>query len=126
MIIMRSVILLTATLMGVWFIFDGLRAIVQGDYTTASSGPHAGQLGPWSKLVGAAGVNPRGTAMKVIHVFAGASWLLSAVLFAAKPSLGRPMLAVSAVCSLWYLPLGTVLAMAELCMLFLPQVRNIK
>lgn len=52
-----------------WMAFDGVRALATGDYVTPSSGPYAGQLGPWSQVVSAVGIPPRSTAMKAI--FAG-------------------------------------------------------
>ncbi len=51
-----------------WFLFDGLYALITGDYVTPKSGEHAGQLGPWSSVVSAVGITPRSTAMKLIFV----------------------------------------------------------
>jgi hypothetical protein len=43
--------------------------------------------------------------------------------FLCNPAAGRIALGVSSICTLWYLPIGTVLAIAELVMLISPQVR---
>lgn len=119
-------ILLIAVLIGGWFSYDGVRAFTKGDYTTASSGAYAGQLGPWSKVVSAVGIDPRGSAMKSAHVALGVFWLISALLFAVSPRVGWAMLATCSVGSLWYLPFGTLTGIIELVLLFLPQVRNLK
>lgn len=44
-----------------WMAFDGMRALLVGDYVTPRSGPYAGQLGPWARLVSAVGIEPRST-----------------------------------------------------------------
>jgi hypothetical protein len=123
---MRSIITGIALLIGGWLAFDGTRALVAGDYTTAKSGPYAGQLGPWSRVVSALGLNPRSQLMKYIHVVLGVLWLVSLVVFAIKPTLGWWALLVSSIFSLWYLPIGTILALVELSLLFLPQIRNLR
>jgi hypothetical protein len=64
---------------GAWMTFDGTRALKVGDYVTPSSGAHAGQLGPWNYVVRAVGIPPRSTAMKVIFVVYGLSWLVIAI-----------------------------------------------
>ena len=115
-----------AFLIGAWLTFDGTRALVTGNYTTAKSGPHAGQLGPWSRVVAALGIDPIGQPMKYLHVALGVAWLASMLAFVFNPPLGRGMIAISSLCSLWYLPLGTILSLVELCLLFLPQIRNLR
>lgn len=120
----RVAIAVLATLMGCWLTYDGTRALTQGDYTTPQSGPYAGRLGPWSSLVSAVGLNPRSVTIKALHVSLGLFWLLGALAFIAKPHLGRPTLVVLSVCTLWYLPFGTVLAVIELTLLFLSRIRN--
>jgi hypothetical protein len=47
----RTAILAVSLVMGAWLLFDGFRALATGHYTTPASGPYAGQLGPWSRLV---------------------------------------------------------------------------
>lgn len=122
----RIIIAGIALFIGSWLAFDGTRALVAGDYTTAKSGPYAGRLGPWSKVVSAMGMDPRSGLIKWLHIGLGMFWLVSLVAFALKPTLGWWTLLASSVCSVWYLPLGTVLSLAELCLLFLPQIRNLR
>ena len=115
-----------AFLIGGWLVFDGTRALVTGTYTTAKNGPYAGQLGPWSRIVSALGLDPRGLPIKCVHVALGACWLMSIVTFFLKPGLGWWALFFSSVFSLWYLPVGTLLSLIEIGLLFLPQIRNLR
>jgi len=62
--------------------------------------------------------------MKGVHLLLGLLWLVSLLMFFTKPAFGRNALVGCCVLSLWYLPVGTVLSVAELCLLFLPFVRN--
>src|SRR3982751_2702200 len=71
----KFVIPAIALLVGSWMFFDGLRAWIVGDYLTPRTGAHAGQLGPWSRVVSAVGLDPRGAAMKTIHIIFGLAWL---------------------------------------------------
>ena len=123
---LKFAVSLVALLIGGWFVYDGARAFQKGDYTTPSSGSHAGQLGPWAKLVALVGIDPRGVPMKSTHIVLGVFWLIAALLFVAKPHFGWLALVVSSVCSLWYLPIGTVFAVLELGLLFTSQIRNLK
>jgi hypothetical protein len=88
------VVLVMALVEGGWLAFDGGRALVVGDYVTRQSAP--GQLGPWSKVVSAVGIEPRSTLMKTIHLALG----------------------------LWYLPLGTILSLIQIVLLLLPVLRS--
>ena len=115
-----------AFLIGSWLAYDGTRALVMGDYTTAKSGPHAGQLGPWSHVAAALGLDPRGGLMKSIHVGLGAAWLIAMIVFFINPTPGWWALLICAIGSLWYLPVGTFLGIVEICLLLLPQIRNLR
>ncbi|MCA9069343.1 MAG: hypothetical protein KDA84_10490 [Planctomycetaceae bacterium] len=117
------VVLLLAFVEGGWLAFDGGRALVVGDYVTPSSGPYAGQLGPWSKVVKAFGVAPRSTFMKSIHLVLGVVWLIAIVCFAIRVSGAWWGLLICAIASLWYLPLGTLLSGIQIVLLLLPQLR---
>jgi hypothetical protein len=89
--------------------FDGIRAFTVGDYVTPKSGPHAGQLGAWSRLVQAIGIEPRSNLMKGIHVVQGALTLAVLGCFLAKLPWAATGLLCLAIAGLWYLPVGTVL-----------------
>lgn len=103
-----------ALLLGGWLTFDGSRAWIVGDFITPSSGPYAGQLGPWSKVIRALGLEPRGKLVKALHVALGAGWLAAATVFVLRPAAGWWCLAACAVGTLWYLPIGTVISILVL------------
>ena len=95
---------------GGWMVFDGLRALVTGDYTTPRAGAYAGQLGPWSELVQAVGIPPRSTAMKLVFVVLGLIWLVAAYGLARQRPWALQLSLGIAVATLWYLPVGTAVA----------------
>ena len=101
------IVVALALIAGSWMAFDGTRALTVGDYVTPKNGPYAGQLGPWHHVVEAVGIGPRSTVMKLTFVVFGVAWLLIAVAFARGASWARAALLTIAVCSLWYLPVGT-------------------
>lgn len=114
-----------ALILGGWFTFEGVRACLTGEYTTAKSGPHAGQLGPWTRIVSSVGLEPKSGIIKGLHLTLGICWLLGIIAFFVSPALGWWTLLLSAVFSLWYLPIGTVLSLVELGLLLLPRIRNL-
>lgn len=107
-------------LLGAWLCFDGLRALVVGDYVTPRTGRYAGQLGPWSATFRALGIDPRSTPVKMLHVAVGAALIASVVLIMVSPRLGWRCLLASCVCALWYLPFGTLAMLIALVLLLLP------
>jgi hypothetical protein len=121
---LRSLAISLGVLLGGWLMFDGVRALTVGDYVTPTSGDYAGQLGPWSQVVAAVGVEPRSSLMKGTHVLLGGFWLLSAGGFAIRRSWAWPAMAIAAGTSLWYLPLGTLIGVIELALLLGPLRRQ--
>lgn len=117
MSIARIAVLALTLLEAGWMTFDGARALVMGDYVTPRAGAHAGQLGPWQHVVSAIGIAPRSTAMKLIFITYGLSWLLIAVGFARGTSWGWTAMVVAAVASLWYFPIGTLCSVVQLVLL---------
>ncbi|MEZ6195762.1 MAG: hypothetical protein R3F20_08540 [Planctomycetota bacterium] len=117
------IVVALAVLEGGWMAFDGGRAFVVGDYVTPRSGPYAGQLGPWSKVVAAVGIEPRSTAMKAIHLLVGLAGLVAAAGFVARTAWGWKALLIFAICGLWYLPFGTLLGVVQIVLLLLPALR---
>lgn len=123
---LRWVVLAIALIQGGWFTFDGSRALIVGDYLTASRGPRAGQLGPWSRIVSALGLEPRSKSIKCLHLILGITWLISLITFAMRPDLGWWAILGCSIASLWYLPLGTVLSMVALLLLLTTQLRSLR
>ena len=117
---LRWIIILLALLQAGWMAFDGSRALIVGDYVTPSSGEYAGQLGPWSRLVAAAGIPPRSILMKSIFVIYGLIWLLITAAFAfTNAPWSWPAMFLAALLSLWYLPIGTALGLLQLLLLLI-------
>jgi len=118
--------LVVALQIGGWLVFDGSRAFIVGDYVTRRTGPRAGELGPWSHIVEAVGLQPRGTVVKCLHVVLGVCWLASCVCFFISPHRGWWALLISSICTLWYLPVGTALSLIEIAILLSPSMRSLK
>ena len=118
------IVLALAFIEGGWLAFDGGRALVVGDYVTPRSGPSAGQLGPWSRVVSAVGIEPRSTLMKSIHLGLGVVWLGVMVCFAMGLSWAWAAMLACAVLGLWYFPFGTVLGIVQIILLLLPSLRG--
>ena len=108
--VLRSCIVVLALGPGVFMTFDGLRALLVGDYLTPTSGPYAGQLGPWSDVVSAVGIAPRSSPMKVLFVLFGVAWLWAIAGFLRRRPWSTRALAIVAVATLWYLPVGTLMS----------------
>jgi len=117
------VVLVLAFVEGGWLAFDGGRALLVGDYVTPRGGRHAAQLGPWSKLVSAVGIDPRSTGTKLIHLALGLVWLGVMAGFALGSSWAWTGMVVCAVLGLWYLPFGTLLSLIQIGLLLLPALR---
>jgi hypothetical protein len=65
----------------------------------------------------ALGVDPRGTGLKIVFLVYASLWLAALVGYLRYPPPWRPVLAIVAVGTLWYLLPGTVLSIAELVLL---------
>jgi hypothetical protein len=89
-----------------WMLFDGARALIAGDYVTPTTGQYVGQLGPWSNLVEAIGIEPRSTLMKSIFVVYGLAWARGAMI-------------IVCILGLWFLPIGTVTNLISLILLLI-------
>jgi len=107
-----------------WMAFDGARALIVGDYVTPKTGQYTGQLGPWSKVVQAVGIEPRSTLMKLIFVIYGLAYLLAMVAFMMKVSWAWTAMITLAALGLWYLPFGTLINVIVIVLLMLPAPRS--
>jgi hypothetical protein len=122
--VLRGLIVVLALGPGLFMTFDGSRALLLGDYLTLKSGRFAGQLGPWSEVVSTVGIAPRSTFMKVIFVVLGMAWLGANAAFQRRKHRSAGALAVLAVLTLWYVPLGTVMSVLVLVGLVLLEWRS--
>jgi hypothetical protein len=106
--LIRGLVVFLAAAQGGWLTYDGGRALVVGDYVTRSSGPRAGELGPWSRLVSSIGLDPRSNMVKAAHVALGLAWLSTAMALVMRRRSARTLAFLCSVATLWYLPVGTV------------------
>lgn len=98
--------------------FDGMQALFTGHLVTPSSGAHAGELGPWRHVVQLAGIDPGGITMQVVFAAYGVMWLLIVIGFALRRPWGWPAMVTAAGGALWFLPVGTLLSLSQLALLF--------
>lgn len=118
MIWLRIVLVILGLIEGSWMAFDGTRALVVGDYFTPA-GARAGELGPWNHVVRAVGIPPRSTAMKLIFITYGVSWLVIALALAFRVTWASKAMLIAVVATLWYLPVGTIFGILQLAGLIL-------
>lgn len=117
----RWIVAVCALTVAGWFVFDGVHAVITGDYVTPSSGRFAGQLGPWARLVDLVGIDPRSTLMHVIFIAYGALWLPVIPLYLLKLPLTRLLMLAMAIGALWYIPFGTALCLVQIVLILLPR-----
>lgn len=115
--VVKAVLIVCVVVDAGWMAFDGGHALVLGDYVTPKSGKYAGQLGPWSKVVRAVGIQPRSTLMKSIFLVYGVLWLVVAAAYVIGVSGSWWGMVLLAVGGLWYLPFGTLLSVVQLVLL---------
>jgi len=117
--IIKWVIVLLATMNFGYMAFDGTRALIKGDYIRPRSGEYAGQLGPWSKVVGKVGIDPDSTTMKVLFVAWGLAGLFITACYALKMNWAANGLVLINIFSLWYLIPGTISSALQLALLLI-------
>ena len=110
---------------GGWMAFDGGRALIVGDYVMPRSGPHAGALGTWSKVVSTVGIEPRSTLMKTLFVVYGLGFVGLVGAFVLGVSKVWLALLVVAVLGLWYVPFGTLINAIVITLLVLGPLRAV-
>ena len=115
--VLKTALILCVVVEAGWMAFDGGRAIIVGDYVTPRTGQYAGQLGPWSRLVQAVGLQSRGTLMKSIFLVYGVGWLLVGAAYLAGLSWSWWGMLLLAIGALWYLPFGTLLSVIQIVLL---------
>ncbi len=108
---------------GGWMAFDGGRAMLVGDYVTPRSGPHAGALGTWSKVVSTVGIEPRSTLMKTLFVVYGLGFVGLVGVFVLGVSKAWLALLLVAALGLWYVPFGTLINAIVIALLVLGPLR---
>lgn len=99
--------------------YDGIRAIITGDYIRPKSGEYAGQLGPWTKLAEKIGIDPMSTLMKSIFVLFGITGLIITICFAVNVPWSWKAMLIFNICSLWNFYFGTMSSALQIILLII-------
>jgi hypothetical protein len=108
--IAKIIVSIIALVIGGWMIFDGIYVLITGKYF----GPE--KPGPWSDLVSFFGVNPFD--LGILFITLGVLWLSFLVGVLLKKAWAWFGAVFTAVATLWYLPVGTVLSLIYIALLF--------
>jgi hypothetical protein len=111
----RVLLAVVGLLAGGWMIMDGVHVMLRGKYI----GPE--KPGPWSIAFVKFGIDP--FRLGPMFVAFGALWLVFLAATLAGQTWGKYGAASVALASLWYLPLGTVLSLIYLAILYFKPIR---
>ena len=100
-----------------WMLFDGARRLIVGDYVRIN-----GQLGPWTRVVSAVGLDPMSTTVAVIFLACALFRGVATAGLLTRASWGWGAMMASSIAMLWYLPVGTAMAVLTIALLLLPGV----
>lgn len=106
----KIIVSIIASVIGGWMIFDGIHVLITGKYF----GPE--KPGPWSDLVSFFGINPFD--LGILFIILGVLWLLFLAGMLLKKTRSWYGAVFTAVATLWYLPVGTVLSLIYIALLF--------
>ena len=98
--------------LGGYMLVYGMHAFLTGDYFRPSSGPYAGKLGLWVIMWRLGGIDPHAPLVKAAFVALGIAWLVHAA-FIFLDKRNKIATVVLALLTVWYLPLGTLIALME-------------
>ena len=118
-VILKWTVVLLSTLNAGYMSFDGLRALILGDYIRPRHGQYAGKLGPWAELVRQIGIDPESTLMKLIFVAWGLAGLSFTFFFALDAAWAWNAMIIFAICSSWYLYMGTGSSIIQILLLII-------
>src|SRR5688500_18940743 len=99
-----------AALIGGWMVFDGVHVLLRGKYF----GPD--KPGPWSVPFARLGIDP--FALGPLFIVLGAAWFAFTIAGLLGHAWGWYGAAIVAVVTLWYFPLGTILSIAFLALVY--------
>ena len=114
--IAKGLAVVVAVIAGGWMVFDGVHVLLRGKYF----GPE--RPGPWSVPFVKLGVDP--FAMGPLFIALGAAWLVCLIALMSGQAWGWWGAVIVALETLWYAPLGTVLALVYLALLWLTSLRG--
>ncbi len=104
-------ILILAALNGGWMIFDGIHVIQKGKYF----GPTT--PGAWRLIVSKMGIDP--FSIGPFFIVLGLLWIISSIALVSGLFWGYMALVLTAVATLWYIKIGTIISILTLsCLVF--------
>src|ERR1700741_1843363 len=106
---MKYLVIGLSLLNGVWMLVDGIYVIARGKYI----GPE--KPGPWASLIALTGIDV--FKLGPLFILFGASWLVFSMAWWVEVSWARSFGIALSIANLWYLPVGTVIAIAVLAAL---------
>ena len=109
--LLRIGLVLVAAVEGGFMLADGVRNLLTGTYFGG------GALGPWSGLVAATGLDPHH--FGAVFVLLGLGWFVAVTGLLTRAPWGWWASFTAGVLTLWYMPVGTVLAVVWLGLLVL-------
>lgn len=116
-VILKWIVVGLCVLNSGFMLFDGLRALITGDYIRPKTGEYAGKLGPWDKIVTFVGIDPMSGFMKCIFVVFGITGLCIAASFALNYSWSWKAILIYNISASWYLVMGTMNSVIQLILL---------
>lgn len=111
--LIKIIITLLAVVMGGWMIIDGAHVLLTGKYF----GPD--KPGLWADLVAAVGIDPYD--IGGIFVLLGICWIAGLIGLHLKKDWAFELSIAVAVASLWYVPVGTIISVLYIILLFRKQ-----
>ncbi len=105
----KIIIVLIALLNGGWMIFDGIHVLLKGKYF----GPET--PGPWSNIISSIGINP--FKFGIPFIILGLLWIIFLTTILLHVSWGWYGALITAIATLWYLPVGTILSIIYIVLL---------
>jgi hypothetical protein len=115
--IIKWIIVAMSLLNAGYMTFDGTKALVTGDYIRPKTGEYAGQLGPWTRVATAVGIDPMSTLMKSIFIIYGIVGLAITIAFAMGYSWAWSAMLIYNICALWNLFFGTASSVIQTVLL---------
>ena len=113
---MRKTIFTIAILMGGWMVINGLSVLIFGKYI----GPD--KPGPWADIISAIGLDPM--RFGLVFVAFGIDWIVAGIGIIKDRKWGYNLALIIAVLSLWYLTIGTLLAVLAVVLIVVQMSRK--
>ena len=115
--IIKYIIIILSFVNSAYMGYDGVRALLKGDYIRPQTGEYAGQLGPWTKVVEKIGIDPMSNTMKCIFVLFGVTGLILTTCFAMNMSWAWKAMMIYNACCIWNLFFGTASSVLQIILL---------